>query len=196
MEIPKHDPRSYSSYTLPSGLRVVIVSDPTAKERAAAAMTVNVGHCSDPASAPGLAHFLEHMLFQGSEKYPGCTTYKDYLSSHGGSTNASTSAESTTYKFAVDERFFGGALDIWAQFFLAPRLERAFAEREVNIVNAENAKNLRSDARRFYQLKKEGRFEGVELRDTGFYAAEGRPGRAPCSVKVGIVAVRALASCA
>lgn len=49
---------------------------------------------------------------------------------------------------------------------------------------------------RFYQLKKEGRFEGVELRDTGFYAAEGRPGRAPCSVKVGIVAVRALASCA
>ena len=49
---------------------------------------------------------------------------------------------------------------------------------------------------RFYQLKKEGRFEGVELWDTGFYAAEGRPGRAPCSVKVGIVAVRALASCA
>jgi hypothetical protein len=37
---------------------------------------------------------------------------------------------------------------------------------------------------RFYQLKKEGRFKGVELRDTGFYAVEGRPGRAPCSVKV------------
>ena len=115
LEVPEHETRLYSTLTLSNGLRVVLVSDPETKERAAAAMTVNVGHMSDPADSPGLAHFLEHLLFQGSEKYPGDSTFKTFLASHGGVTNASTSAESTTFKFAVDERFYSGALDIWAQ---------------------------------------------------------------------------------
>lgn len=33
-------------------------------------MTVGVGSFSDPPEIQGLAHFLEHMIFMGSEKYP------------------------------------------------------------------------------------------------------------------------------
>lgn len=52
--------------------------------QSAAAMDVRVGHLSDPAEYPGLAHFLEHMLFMGTEKYPDENEYNTYLSSHGG----------------------------------------------------------------------------------------------------------------
>lgn len=50
-------------------MRVLLVSDPET-ERSAASMSVGVGHMSDPDNIPGLAHFLEHMLFLGTEKYP------------------------------------------------------------------------------------------------------------------------------
>lgn len=44
--------------------KVMVISDPNAT-KAAAAMSVDVGAASDPADLPGLAHFLEHMLFLG-----------------------------------------------------------------------------------------------------------------------------------
>jgi hypothetical protein len=59
-----HTPQSQSH------VQVLAVSDPTA-DRSAASMDVSVGHFSDPDELPGLAHFLEHMLFMGSKKYPG-----------------------------------------------------------------------------------------------------------------------------
>jgi insulysin len=58
---PDLDHREYHSFTLENKLKVLIVSDPKA-DKSAAAMDVNVGHFSD-AKIPGLAHFLEHMLF-------------------------------------------------------------------------------------------------------------------------------------
>lgn len=55
-------------------------------------MTVNVaaGYFDDPATLPGLAHFLEHAVHLGSTKYPGSKSYKAFLAQHGGSSNAST----------------------------------------------------------------------------------------------------------
>lgn len=47
-------------------------------------MDVHVGHFSDPATLPGLAHFCEHMLFLGTKGYPDENAYSQYLSAHGG----------------------------------------------------------------------------------------------------------------
>lgn len=58
---PPLDDRECVTYTLPNGLRVLLCSDPSSNE-AAAAMDVHVGACSDPPDVPGLAHFLEHMV--------------------------------------------------------------------------------------------------------------------------------------
>jgi insulysin len=66
---PPLDDRDYVTYVLGNGLRVLLCSDPSSNE-AAAAMDVHVGACSDPDDVPGLAHFCEHMLFLGTEKYP------------------------------------------------------------------------------------------------------------------------------
>ena len=63
--------------------------------QAAAAMVVGVGTMYDPVECQGLAHFMEHLLFMGSEKYPEENAYDSYLSKHGGSDNAFTELEYT-----------------------------------------------------------------------------------------------------
>ncbi|KAK6035998.1 peptidase, M16 family, partial [Cooperia oncophora] len=59
----------YRGLELTNGLRVLLVSDPTT-DKSAAAMDVNVGSLMDPWELQGLAHFCEHMLFLGTDKYP------------------------------------------------------------------------------------------------------------------------------
>lgn len=63
------DKREYRGLLLKNGLKILLISDPKT-DRSAAAMDVNVGHLQDPWELPGLAHFCEHMLFLGTEKYP------------------------------------------------------------------------------------------------------------------------------
>ena len=77
-------------------MRCLIISDPEA-DISAAALDVNVGSALDPKPLYGTAHFLEHMLFMGSEKYPSENEYAKYISDNGGCSNAWTSNTNTNY---------------------------------------------------------------------------------------------------
>ena len=68
-----------------------------------------------PTRTQGLSHFLEHMLFMGSAKYPRENAYDAYLTSHGGGGNAYTELEHTNYHFDVNPGALRGALDRFAQ---------------------------------------------------------------------------------
>ncbi|MDX1432834.1 MAG: insulinase family protein, partial [Gammaproteobacteria bacterium] len=149
-----HDPRSYRALTLENGLRVVLVSDPDT-DKAAASLDVNVGSGSDPAGREGLAHFLEHMLFLGTAKYPDPAEYKEFISSHGGSENAYTAYDHTNYFFDVDQRHLEPALDRFAQFFIAPMFNPEYVTRERQVVHSEYASKVRSDGRRHYYAQKQ-----------------------------------------
>lgn len=46
---------------------------------AACSLTIGVGSFSDPEDIPGLAHFLEHMVFMGSEKYPQENGFDEFI---------------------------------------------------------------------------------------------------------------------
>ena len=113
------DERKYQSLVLPNKLKVLLVSDPDS-DKAAAAMDVYVGSASNPEDRQGLAHFLEHMLFLGTKKYPKAGEYQEYINAHGGSNNAFTSFQHTNYFFDIDPNFLNSALDRFAQFFVAP----------------------------------------------------------------------------
>jgi secreted Zn-dependent insulinase-like peptidase len=119
---------------------VVVVSDPVAT-RAAAAMSISVGSYSDPSEIPGLAHFLEHMVFNGNEKYPVEGAFDDFLSTHRGSTNAETGEEITNFFFDIRPSKLRDALDIWSQFFISPLIKPESAKREMRAVDSE-FKNL------------------------------------------------------
>lgn len=147
------DKREYRGLELTNGMKIVVVSD-SSTEKSAAAMSVNVGFLSDPNNLPGLAHFCEHMLFLGTKNYPQENEYTKFLSEHGGSSNASTVAEHTSYYFDVSAEHLPQALDRFAQFFIEPLFNEDVTDREVNAVDSEHDKNRQSDAWRFDQLEK------------------------------------------
>lgn len=148
-----NDDRQYRHLTLANHLQVLLVSDPTT-EKSACCCDVNVGALSDPDVANGLAHFLEHMLFMGTTKYPEENAYQAFLAAHGGSSNAYTAQENTVYYFDVQSDHFEQALDIFASFFTSPLFDSSSVDREMNAVDSENSKNLQSDSWRSYQLMK------------------------------------------
>ena len=57
----------YRGLELSNEMLVVLISHPNI-DKAAAALDVNIGSLADPKDVPGIAHFLEHMLFMGSKK--------------------------------------------------------------------------------------------------------------------------------
>ena len=63
-----NDPTKARFYTLKNGLTVIL--SPTKKEpRIQAYIAVKAGSKTDPSTNTGLAHYLEHMLFKGTDKY-------------------------------------------------------------------------------------------------------------------------------
>ncbi|KAA8517097.1 hypothetical protein F0562_017390 [Nyssa sinensis] len=150
---PRTDNREYRRIVLQNSLQVLLISDPDT-DKCAASMNVCVGSFSDPEGLEGLAHFLEHMLFYASEKYPQEDSYSKYIIEHGGSTNAFTSSEHTNYYFDVNSDCFEEALDRFAQFFIKPLMSPDATTREIKAVDSENQKNLMSDAWRMNQLQK------------------------------------------
>uniref|UniRef100_A0A669BA48 Nardilysin b (N-arginine dibasic convertase) n=1 Tax=Oreochromis niloticus TaxID=8128 RepID=A0A669BA48_ORENI len=115
---------------------------------AAAALCIGVGSFSDPDELPGLAHFLEHMVFMGSEKYPAENGFDAFLKKHGGSDNASTDCERTIFQFDVQRKHFRDALDRWAQFFICPLMIEDAVDREVEAVDSEFQLARPSDSHR------------------------------------------------
>ncbi|XP_059646301.1 insulin-degrading enzyme-like 1, peroxisomal [Cornus florida] len=156
---PRNDNREYRRIVLKNSLEVLLISDPDT-DKSAAAMDVGVGSFSDPEGLEGLAHFLEHMLFYASEKYPLEDSYCKYITEHGGSTNAFTASEHTDYHFDVNNDCFEEALDRFAQFFVKPLMSPDATMREIKAVDSENQKNLLSDPWRMNQLQKHMSAEG------------------------------------
>ncbi|KTG48023.1 hypothetical protein cypCar_00004166 [Cyprinus carpio] len=147
------DKREYRGLEFTNGLKAILISDPTT-DKSSAALDVHIGSLSDPDNISGLAHFCEHMLFLGTEKYPKENEYSQFLSEHAGSSNAFTSGEHTNYYFDVSHEHLQGALDRFAQFFLCPLFDESCKDREVNAVDSEHEKNLMNDAWRLFQLEK------------------------------------------
>ena len=102
-------------------------------------------------------------------QYPKENDYNEYLSAHSGYSNAYTAATETNYYFEVaasteqeSEKVTNGAsssplygaLDRFAQFFIAPLFLSSTLDRELKAVDSENKKNLQSDNWRLSQLSK------------------------------------------
>ena len=128
----------------------------------AASVHVQAGHFDD--TVAGLAHFNEHMLFLGTEKYPSEDEYEGFLSKYGGVCNAYTDMEDTNYYFSVTTQQqsdpsqtsegLSGALDRLAQFFISPNFDEDMVERELRAIDSEYRNGKTSDTWRNYQFLK------------------------------------------
>ncbi|WP_352296551.1 insulinase family protein [Pseudoalteromonas sp. 20-MNA-CIBAN-0454] len=154
MNISRNDNRAYRALTLDNGLKVLLVQDKDAT-KAAASMAVNAGHFDDPVDRQGLAHFLEHMLFLGTDQFPDSGSFNNFVSQAGGNTNAWTGTEHTCYFFDINNQEFEHALKQFSRFFIAPLLNAAETEKERNAIEAEFKLKIKDDGRRIYQVHKE-----------------------------------------
>ena len=143
-EAVKGDKRETKTFSLENGLDILLVSDPDV-HRSAAALSVGVGHLHDPEEKQGLAHYLEHMLFLGTKKYPEVGSFKKFLDEHSGGSNAYTAGAITNYFFQISHEGFDIALDRFSDFFKAPLFDKTYSEREVKAVNNEHQKNKLND---------------------------------------------------
>jgi len=147
------DSWNYRGLELSNGMLVVLTSHPKI-DKAAAALDVSIGSLADPRDVPGIAHFLEHMLFMGSAKYPGENEYSKLIEGNGGYSNAFTSGDHTNYYFDINPSLLPEALDVFAQFFISPLFAASSTDRELEAVNSEYEGNLSKDVWRISQLEK------------------------------------------
>ncbi|MDY1037293.1 pitrilysin [Lelliottia sp. CFBP8978] len=148
------DTRQYQAIRLDNGMTVLLVSDPQAV-KSLSALVVPVGSLEDPDSHPGLAHYLEHMTLMGSKKYPQPDSLSEFLKMHGGSHNASTAPYRTAFYLEVENDALEGAVDRLADAIASPLLNKKYADRERNAVNAELTMARTRDGMRMAQVSAE-----------------------------------------
>ena len=124
------DNRKYKYIKLANELRCILISDKHA-DKSAASLDVRVGSSLDPKPLYGTAHFLEHMLFMGTKKYPRENEYSEFMLNNGGMNNAYTSMTNTNYQFDVSNKAFEEGLDRFSQFFICPSFNESGTDREV-----------------------------------------------------------------
>lgn len=163
---PVTDKNDYLSNVLDNGVRLVAIHNPNIST-SSISVNVGAGSMQDPKDMQGLAHFLEHMLFMGSEKYPSENLFSDFIDRNNGIKNAYTDQENTNYYLTIDTEAFEKALDMLAQFFKSPLISEDSLEREINAVNSEHIKNIPNDGWRSYLIFKELAEDGAEISKYG-----------------------------
>jgi nardilysin len=127
--------------------------DESQKEKmAAVALCIKVGSFYDPTKIQGLSHFLEHMIFMGSEQFPKENEFDQFISTNGGGDNAMTECEYTMFYFDIVEEHLTGAINRFSQLFVSPLMLRDSMEREMEAVESEFQNNINDDDNRIMQL--------------------------------------------
>ncbi len=130
-----------------------------------ATMCVNVGSIDNPPNIDGMAHYLEHMLFMGSDMFPGETYFQTQVANNGGSTNAFTTESMTEFFFTCNDNFIQ-LLQIFSKFFIEPSFDLKYVEKEVSAVDSEHKKNIGMDIWRIANLSKKFLTDSINGRFT------------------------------
>jgi insulysin len=151
---PYYKDQVVAKIKLKNGLRGYLVSNPNFKQ-SGACLVVQTGAWNDPQEFPGLAHFVEHTLFLGTEKYPEESGFSKFIDQNNGLTNAYTTYAQTAYVFEVDNQAFKEGLDRFAQFFIHPLFNPSGIEREMHAVDQEFQMKKKDDTFRYAMIQSE-----------------------------------------
>ncbi|MEI7749728.1 MAG: pitrilysin family protein, partial [Candidatus Moraniibacteriota bacterium] len=119
----------YKKFTLGNGLRVILAPMTETGTVTVLVMT-GVGSRFESRKENGIAHFLEHMMFKGTEKRPTAFDISRELDSIGAEYNAFTGKEYTGYYAKVEAHHWETALDVVSDMFLNAKIDQAEIERE------------------------------------------------------------------
>jgi predicted Zn-dependent peptidase len=120
---------NYKKTTLSNGLRILTVPMKNT-ETVTVVVMVGVGSRYETEKEAGLSHFIEHMMFKGTEKRPTALDITETLDSVGGEFNAYTSSDKTVYYAKIDAKHIDVALDVISDMYLNSKMEEAEIEKE------------------------------------------------------------------
>ena len=142
IEMSINDKRTIKGFELDNKIKLIFISDPDINV-SSCSIAVGAGYLQD--EYPGTAHFLEHLLFMGSEKYPEQNDYHSYIQINGGQDNAFTSDNITCYYLVLETSFLKKGIEMLSWFFRAPLLNESHIESEMEIIDSEHNKNILDD---------------------------------------------------
>lgn len=135
-DIAEHAPVIQRRMTLDNGLAVTLLQVPQALH-CAAWVRVAAGSHDEPREYPGLAHFLEHLLFLDSAGFPADQGLMAFVQGAGGQVNASTQARHTDFFCEVPPLALDGALARLFEMLARPALDPGAQRREREVLQAE-----------------------------------------------------------
>lgn len=122
----------YEKATLSNGVRVVFDVIPTVRS-VAFGIWVGNGSRNESPELNGISHFMEHMMFKGTQKRTA-KDIADQIDSVGGQLNAATSKESTYYYVRILDNHFELALDVLCDMFFNSKFDEEEIKKERNVI--------------------------------------------------------------
>jgi predicted Zn-dependent peptidase len=126
----------YELTTLENGLRILTVEIPHVQS-VSLGFFLDVGSRYESDALAGASHFVEHMLFKGTEKRPSARDIAEAIEGKGGVFNASTSLETTLYWAKVASQHAPEALDVLGDMLLHSTFEAGELEKERAVITEE-----------------------------------------------------------
>jgi predicted Zn-dependent peptidase len=123
----------YNKTTLDNGLRILTVPMPHTRSVGMGVFT-GVGSRYESQVQQGISHFIEHMLFKGTQRRPTAQQISEAIEGLGGILNAGTGSEMTTYWAKVAHHHLPIALDVLLDLFRHSLFEPAEVEKERQVI--------------------------------------------------------------
>ncbi len=146
--------QDYSTFKLDNG-QIVIIKEVHDNPIVTIDTWIKTGSINETDQNNGVAHFLEHLFFKGTQKHP-TGEFDRLLEAKGAVTNAATSKDFTHYYITIPSKDFSTAMDLHSDMLLHPQIPRKELEKERKVVLEEIAKNNdRPETKLFENLNKE-----------------------------------------
>src|SRR5579883_2363435 len=123
----------YRKITLHNGLRLLVTPMPGMRS-ASAAFFFSIGSRYEPDPLAGVSHFIEHMLFKGSHRYPTARHISEAIEGVGGVFNGSTGKELTSYTARVPGEYLPVVMDALADMIRHPLFDPHEIEKERAVI--------------------------------------------------------------
>lgn len=135
--------------TLPNGLAVTTVALPHL-HTAVCALFVKVGARFERPDDNGLSHFVEHMLFRGTERYPTSLALNTAVERLGSTLHAETGRDYTLFQLALEPEYVAPGIALLGELLTKPRfsdieLERTLILEEINEDYDEQGNEINAD---------------------------------------------------
>jgi predicted Zn-dependent peptidase len=125
-----------SAYTLEAldhGVRL-ITAPLGQRNSASVALMFKIGSRHEPESIAGVSHFVEHMVFKGSRRYPTAKAVAEAIEGVGGELNAATDKETTVFWARVPGDKLGNAIAVLTDIVQNPILDAEEVEKERDVI--------------------------------------------------------------